>query len=271
MPAARVPSPHELDEELDGALEPLSEPEAPEASGWEAPPPSPVPVMTGTHFHSLDDKGRVIIPAKLRAALTEQFWMILDDGDNIGLYSYATGMDILEHCERMMAEEPENEEIASAVLRITEATELVIVENGFRVLVPEILRYRATLDKDVVTVGALNHAVLMSREKWEESEASREDSPQVRKTQASLLRAAASGTRRKAAEREAARSASQAEPALERDAPERAERVAEHDGARGAGRGDRVAERAAASGRKAASSGDGGRGSRLLTLSQLGR
>ena len=129
----------------------------------------------GEFPYSVDDKGRVIIPAKLRPALTEQFWMMLDEGDNIGLYPYATGMDILEHCERMIADDPENEAVASAVLRITEAAELVIVENGFRVLVPEILRYRALLDKDVVTVGALNRAVLMSRERWEEAEASRRE------------------------------------------------------------------------------------------------
>ncbi len=51
-----------------------------------------VPVMTGTHFHALDEKGRVIIPAKLRPAFTEQFWMMLDENDNIGIYNYRTGL-----------------------------------------------------------------------------------------------------------------------------------------------------------------------------------
>jgi MraZ protein len=146
--------------------------------------------MTGTHFHALDEKGRVIIPAKLRPALTEQFWMMLDENDNIGIYNYKTGLDVLEHCERMIAEDPENEDIAYAVERITGAAELMTVENGWRVPVPEILRYYAELDKEVVTVGVLNHAVLWSRDKWEQAQTRRLQSVEVRRAQAGLLRAA---------------------------------------------------------------------------------
>ena len=82
---------------------------------------SEVAVMTGTHFHSLDEKGRVIIPAKLRSALTEQFWMMLDEHDNICLYNYKTGLSVLERCEQLMAEKSVDGELALSIERITNA------------------------------------------------------------------------------------------------------------------------------------------------------
>lgn len=212
--------------------------------GEEKPEVSPeiiVPVMTGTHFHALDDKGRVIVPAKLRKGLTERFWMILDENDNVAMYNYATGRDVLEYCERQMAQNPGDEFIAAAVERITGAAELLEIDgDSWRVPVSDILRFRAQIDKEIVTVGVLNKAVMWSRERWEEAQQQRE-SPEVRRAQAEMLRAAASGLKKPLA------------PAVE-------EQV-EQDVAKRTGT-DRAA---------AASAGDGGRGSRLLTLSQLGR
>lgn len=173
------------------------------SSGDEAANASPpsvslpeVPVMTGTHFHALDEKGRVIIPAKLRPALTDQFWMMLDENDNIGIYNYRTGLDVLEHCERTIAENPDDEDLAAAVERITGAAEVMPVDGGWRVQVPEILRFYAQLEKEVVTVGVLNHAVLWSRERWEAAQHRRLQSAEVRRAQAGLLRAAASSIKK---------------------------------------------------------------------------
>jgi MraZ protein len=230
-----------------------------------------VPVMTGTHFHALDEKGRVIIPAKLRPALTEQFWMMLDENDNIGIYNYRTGLDVLEHCERMIAEDPENEDIAYAVERITGAAELMTVENGWRVPVPEILRYYAELDKEVVTVGVLNHAVLWSRDKWEQAQTRRLQSVEVRRAQAGLLRAAASSIKKSAeVPQETPQIAEQEEVAVAA-AGGTGGRIGlgtlggsgASGGREGAGRDERSATPAPA--------GDGKRGSRVLTLSKLGR
>src|SRR5687768_8474286 len=148
------------------------------------PAPAAVPVMTGTHFHVLDEKGRIIIPAKLRPALTEQFWMMLDENDNAAIYNYTTGLDVLAHCERMMREHPGDEDIAAAVERITGAADLVTVEAAWRVQVSEILRFHAQLEKDVVIVGVLNHAVIWSRERWETAQTRRLQSVEVRRAQA---------------------------------------------------------------------------------------
>lgn len=227
---------------------------------------SAVPVMTGTHFHALDEKGRVIIPAKLRPALTEQFWMILDENDNIGIYNYQTGFDVLAYCERMTAENPDDEDIAAAVERICGAAECVAVESGYRVPISEILRFYAQLDKEVVTVGVLNHAVIWSREKWEEAQTRRLQSQEVRKAQASMLRSAASGIRKKAED---------VAPATPAEAVEGINEVAALATGTGGDLRSRTgtsgSPRSAAGAAPAAPTGDGKRSAKVLTLSQLGR
>jgi len=220
-----------------------------------------IPVMTGTHFHALDEKGRVIIPAKLRVALTEQFWMIPDENDNIGLYSKATGLDVLAHCERMTAQHPEDQDIADAVEKITSGAELMTVEGGWRVAVSEILRFHAQLDKEVVTVGVLNHAVLWSRERWEAAQLRRLQSPEVRRAQASMLRAAASSIRKVA--NDAAEQAQTSEVAV----PENVIGIS----ALGRGAAAATGGNAGSDDAKIASAGNGGRSPRVLTLSRLGR
>ena len=209
-----------------------------------------VPVMTGTHFHSLDEKGRIIVPAKLRPALGGGFWMMLDEKDNIGIYNEQTGFDILRYFEAKIAENPDDEEVALAVERTTEAMDFVELEGGWRVPVPEFLRFRAGLDKEVVTVGVLNHAVLWDRAKWEAEQAKKMTSPEVRRKQASLLRAAASGV------------------GLKKETPYAAREDA--DVGRDAGTAG-VGGTSAPAGAEAASPGDGGRSPGILAMSQLGR
>lgn len=226
-----------------------------------------VPVMTGTHFHALDEKGRVIIPAKLRPALTEQFWLMLDENDNIAIYNYQTGLDVLAHCENMMADNPGDEDIAAAVERITGAAEMVSVEGNWRVQVSELLRFHAELDKEVVTVGVLNHAVMWSRERWEAAQVRRLQSAEVRKAQAGMLRAAASGIRKKAHEQAKQVEAENEQLAREEQAVEAAS--IGRSGRSGVGRADVDATGRPA--KTAAPAGDGKRSPRVLTLSQLGR
>lgn len=203
-----------------------------------------VPVMTGTHFHALDDKGRVIVPAKLRPGLTERFWMMIDENNNVAMYNYATGRDVLEYCEQQMAQNPGDEFIAQAVERITGAAELIAMEgDSWRVPVSEILRFRANIiEREVVTVGVLNKAVMWSRELWEKAQQVAE-SPEVKKAQATMLRAAASRVKSP-------------------EVPQIAKQEVEVE---------EIADGTTGTSGKTTSASDGGRSSRILTLSQLGR
>ncbi len=218
-----------------------------------APSEIMVPVMTGTHFHALDDKGRVIVPTKLRAGLTERFWMMLDENDNVAMYNQNTGRDVLEYCEQQMAQNPGDEFIAAAVERITGAAEFVVIEgDAWRVTVSDILRFRTGMEKDVVTVGVLNKAVMWSRDRWELSQ-QKAESPEVRKAQAEMLRAAASTVRNQ-------EKAKQEELVVEEAVREAG------NGTTGLATIGQTRDREAN-----ASASDGRRNARILSLQQLGR
>lgn len=225
-----------------------------------APAAAPVvPVMTGTHFHALDEKGRVIIPSKLRPALTGQFWLVLDDSDNIAIYNYRTGLDVFEYCEQMLAEYADDEDVADAVKRTMSTAELVTAEGNWRVQIPELLRIHAQLDKEIVTEGFINSAVIMDRDRWEAEQERRLGNKRVRQMQAKILRAAASGAGKKAQSHEQEKAEEET----------RASRATSGEAA-GYGAGSNVAPGRRAF-EKAASAGDGGRSSRLLALQRIGR
>lgn len=223
-----------------------------------------VPVMTGTHFHGLDEKGRVIIPSKLRPALTEQFWMMLDHNDNVAIYNYQTGLDVFAHCESMIAEHPGDDDIAAAVEDTLSCAELVTAEGNWRVQVSEMLRFHAGLDKEVVTVGVLNHAVIWSRKKWEEVQEHRERNDDVRRMQAELLRAATSRSRTNGHEQ------ARAVEAENRARQERQEQFAAATRRAEGAFSDLIAA-VRAIGEEDSSTGHGGRSARSVALSKLGR
>lgn len=229
-----------------------------ESESPESGSPSDVPVMTGTHFHALDEKYRVIIPAKLRSALGERFWLMRTRRNNVGIFPYQTGLDIIREAEERQAEHPDDEMLAAALEQITDSAEMVVAESGWRVPIPDILRLYAGLEKEVVTVGVLNHAELWDRERWVQHQQSRlEQSEDIGRLHAEIMRAGASGARRKAKP--------ESKPAVEQvdvAAPIAAEVPA--TGTDGVATGTaRVAP--------AASAGDGKRSNRMLSFNTIGK
>jgi MraZ protein len=223
-----------------------------------------VPVMTGTHFHALDDKARVIIPAKLRPALGERFWLMRTRRNNVGIFPYETGLDIIREAEERQAEHPDDEMLAAALEQITDSAELVEAESGWRVSIPDILRLFAGLEKEVVTVGVLNHAELWSRERWVKHQESRlEQSEEIGRLHAEIMRAGASGTRRKAKQERQP----DVLPAVEHVNVAATGANAANAGAAGLATGTDGAGRVA----PAASTGDGGRSKSVLSFANIGR
>ena len=123
-------------------------------------------MFRGEYKHTIDAKGRLIIPSKFRELLGEKF--ILTKGLDGCLYIYP--MDEWEAFEEKLRALPLTNKIARTFSRffVAGATDCELDKQG-RILVPQTLREFAGLDKDVVLTGNLSRIEVWSKEKWSEN------------------------------------------------------------------------------------------------------
>ena len=128
-------------------------------------------MFIGEYHHSLDDKGRVGMPAKFR--------------EDLGVVFYITkGMDsclfVYDKEEWEKAEEKINnlrltrkDARAFSRLFFAGASQQSLDKQG-RVVIPQNLREYADLSRDVVIIGVSNRVEIWDREKWEAYNSSEE-------------------------------------------------------------------------------------------------
>ncbi len=120
-------------------------------------------IMTGTHNHNIDAKGRMNFPAKLREILGETFKICPSVGGNyISVYSEERYARISEELFRLPGSEGENFRRWFFAL-VSDAQP----DKQGRILIKQELRDFARLDKDVVVVGAGNKAEIWDKVRWD--------------------------------------------------------------------------------------------------------
>ncbi len=121
-------------------------------------------MFMGQYSHSIDAKGRVIIPAKFRDRLGDSF--IVTKGIDKCLYGYTNDYwKVFE--ERLGALSITNNDarIFTRFL-LAGAAECELDKQG-RILLPAVLREYAGLDKDVVLAGVASRIEIWSKERWD--------------------------------------------------------------------------------------------------------
>ena len=121
-------------------------------------------MFIGEYQHSLDSKNRIIVPSKLREGLGDKF--IISKGLDGCLYAYP--LDEWSKFEEKLKILPLTNKDARAFVRffVSGATEVETDKQG-RGLIPANLREYAGIEKEIVTIGALNKIEIWSKEKWE--------------------------------------------------------------------------------------------------------
>lgn len=116
--------------------------------------------MTGEYQHSLDSKGRIFIPAKLRDELGEVFFITLSMDKCLCAYSNQSWQELSEKVNSM----PYVKQRRMRPL-FAHAARCELDSQG-RALIPQTLREYAGLIKNVTVVGCNNHAELWDSEEW---------------------------------------------------------------------------------------------------------
>jgi len=123
-----------------------------------------VEVLMGEYAHTIDAKGRVILPADLRSELGESFVITKGLDSCLFVYEQAEWDALSEKLRQLPLAKPE----ARAFVRFffSGARTLECDKQG-RFLVPGTLRSYAGLKKDVVLIGVSNRVELWDKAAWE--------------------------------------------------------------------------------------------------------
>ncbi len=133
--------------------------------------------MTGMFEHTLDAKGRVFVPAKLRERLGASFHVAIGaskepDGEvcrYLALYPEDVWQELEEKINALPAAQAAQADVLMAYAAPCE------MDSQCRILIPPILRAYAQLGKEVVITGSGNKAKLWDRSVWEQRSAPKLD------------------------------------------------------------------------------------------------
>lgn len=118
----------------------------------------------GANYNTLDAKGRLIIPKQFREQLGESFMMT--KGLDGCLYVFP--MSEWNSFEEKLAALPLTNKNARAVVRhFAAGATLCEMDKQGRILVPEVLRDFAHLQRDVVVEGSMKRIEIWSREQYD--------------------------------------------------------------------------------------------------------
>ena len=123
------------------------------------------PLFTGSADHSLDDKGRLVVPARFRERLGAGFFLTISDPDPcLALYAASTWAEV---CARIEAAPLKDARYRAFVRHLFAHTEEVSCDAQGRLLIPGTLRAWAGIEKDVISIGSLNRVEVWSRDRYD--------------------------------------------------------------------------------------------------------
>ena len=139
-------------------------------------------MFMGEYNHTIDAKGRLIIPSKFREILGDAF--VVTKGLDGCLFVYDN--EEWQRFEEKLRSLPITNKEARQFVRffLAGATEAEVDKQG-RILIPNVLREFAEITKDVVLVGVGSRIEIWSRERFEET-ASFEDMDEIAEHMAEL-------------------------------------------------------------------------------------
>ncbi len=125
-----------------------------------------MPMFMGEYNHTIDAKGRLIVPSRLREALGEEF--VITKGLDGCLFAYPK--EEWAVLEEKLGSLPLTNSDARRFSRFFLAGAAVAeVDKQGRILIPPVLRAFAALEKEAVFVGVAKRVEIWSRERWEKA------------------------------------------------------------------------------------------------------
>ena len=121
-------------------------------------------MFSGEYEHTLDAKGRLIVPAKFREQLGSTFFITEGFDGCLAVYSEEEWHRIASGFADKSMVGRENRQFMRKLF--ARAAECEVDKQG-RILIPTKLREIAGIEKDVISIGVLNRVEIWSKERYE--------------------------------------------------------------------------------------------------------
>ena len=119
-------------------------------------------MFLGTFEHSLDDKGRVVLPSAFRSALAEGGVLAKLD-DCIGLWT----PEEFEKVAALLQEKVREGQVSQDALRVFAADAATVrPDSQGRISLPPRLREHSGLERELIINGRLDRIEIWSTERW---------------------------------------------------------------------------------------------------------
>jgi len=123
-------------------------------------------MFMGEYNHTIDAKGRLIIPSKFREVLGDEF--VVTKGMDGCLFVF-DNPEWQNFAEKLRSLPMIDKEVRQFTRFFLAGAASVEVDKQGRILLPPNLRAYAGLEKEIVSAGVLNRVEIWDKEKWEKS------------------------------------------------------------------------------------------------------
>lgn len=123
-------------------------------------------MFMGQYGHTIDIKGRVIIPAKYRESLGSTFVITLGLDGCLFLYPLQEWQSFVDKLQGL----PSNQKTRRLQRQFLSKAMEVMPDKQGRILIPSILRDRAGLSKEVIFIGMMNRVEVWDKGRLEEQD-----------------------------------------------------------------------------------------------------
>ncbi len=120
-------------------------------------------MFMGEYNHTIDTKGRIIVPSKFRESLGDEFVVTQGLDGCLFVYPNDEWLNFITELKNL----PGNKDARQLQRYFMAGAATCEVDKQGRILIPNKLREQAALEKDIVFVGVLSKIEIWSKERWE--------------------------------------------------------------------------------------------------------
>ena len=118
----------------------------------------------GSYEHTLDDKGRLVLPSRLRNNLGNKLFILKGYEGSLSLYKEEEFKSYIDSLSSLPYSSKNNRDIVRIAL--SSVFELNL-DSQYRIQIPQALINKYQIEKEVVIIGVIDHLEIWNKSKWD--------------------------------------------------------------------------------------------------------